>query len=100
MQNKYIGVLSLREKDNRKDSARKTNTQVYFCFTKRIIKRIALALWQHLTTLDSRLPSLAVRAPLWLLVGGVLDQMKMRLTQPQVELGKNAIDKNVEVVFH
>jgi hypothetical protein len=48
------GVLSLRERDNRKDSVLKTNTQVYFRFAEGMIKRIALA------------PSLAVKAPLWL----------------------------------
>jgi hypothetical protein len=39
------------------DSARKTNTQVYFSFAKGIVIRTALALWQHLATLDSRLRS-------------------------------------------
>jgi hypothetical protein len=59
------------------DSARKTDTQVYFRFVKGIIeriaharqihiKRIALALWNQLAKLDLRLASLAVRAPLWL----------------------------------
>jgi hypothetical protein len=54
------------DSDNQKDSARKTNTQVYFRFAKGIIKRIALASWRHLATLDSCTASLAVRAPLWL----------------------------------
>jgi hypothetical protein len=37
------------------DSARKRNTQVNFRFAKGIIKRIAMASWQHLATLGSRL---------------------------------------------